>query len=156
MECFEKIFTLTILEKSSNLDVWHNSKYALGSTYARVLNIPRFWLCNYYEYALGSTYDRLRNISGLQICQGSEYATLHRVLNMLEHAWIRLNNCGISMNIHDFLLICFECVNILACTLNMTGFSIRLRSKAYKGVFQPEYTSKNRVLNMQGPSIFLK
>ena len=102
MECFEKIFTLTILEKSSNLDIWHNSKYALGSTYARVLNIPRFWLCNYYEYALGSTYDRLRNISGLQICQGSEYATLHGVLNMLEHAWIRLNNCGISMNIPRF------------------------------------------------------
>ena len=115
MECFEKIFTLTILEKSFNLDVWHNSKYALGSTYARVLNILRFWLCNYYEYALGSTYDRLRNISGLQICQGSEYATLHRVLNMLEHAWIRLNNCGISMNIQDFLLICFECVNKYTC-----------------------------------------
>ena len=29
-ECFEKIFSLAIFEKSSSLDVWQNSKYALG------------------------------------------------------------------------------------------------------------------------------
>ena len=42
IECFEKIFTLAIFE---------NSKYALGSIYATVLNITRFCICNYYEYA---------------------------------------------------------------------------------------------------------
>ena len=30
----------------------------------------------------------------------------------------------------------------------MTGFSISLRSNAYREVFQPEYISKNKVLNM--------
>ena len=65
MECFEKIFTLTIFEKSFTFDIWQNSKYALGSIYSRVLNIPRFWICNYYEYALSSTYDRLLKIPGL-------------------------------------------------------------------------------------------
>ena len=34
---------------------------------------------------------------------------------------------------------------MLEYTLNMTGFSISLRLNAYRGIFQPEYTSKNRV-----------
>ena len=42
MECFEKIFTLTIFEKRYILDVWKNSKYTLGSEYARILH---FTLC---------------------------------------------------------------------------------------------------------------
>ena len=33
-------------------------------------------------------------------------------------------------------------------TLNTTGFLISLKSNKYRGIFQPEYTSKKRILNM--------
>ena len=42
MECFEKTLSLTIFEENSNLHVWQNCKYVLGSVHARELNIPRF------------------------------------------------------------------------------------------------------------------
>ena len=38
----------------------------------------------------------------------------------------------------------------------MTGFSLSLRSNAYREVFHPEYIPKNKVLNIQGLLIYLK
>ena len=42
LECFKNVFTLTIFNKSSTLDVWKNSKYALSSIRVRVLNMLEY------------------------------------------------------------------------------------------------------------------
>ena len=44
--------------------------------YARVLNIPAFWICQSSEYKTGSEYNSILNIPGFWIYQGSLYISL--------------------------------------------------------------------------------
>ena len=109
------MFTLTVFEKSSSLDIWQNSKYALGSIYAKVLNISRFWIWSYYKYALSSPkYARLLNMS-----------RIHRVLNM--RGYTRCYNMNEYPGLS--LIIIWRCVNMLEAMSQL--FSKVLNSRCW-------------------------
>ena len=80
-----------------------------GSEWARVLNIPRFWIrfwfwiCQGSEYASGSEFAGVLNMS-----------RLHRVLNMPKYAWLCLAEyVSICLNLLGYAWICLNCLNSL-------------------------------------------
>ena len=68
--------------------IYQSWEYRSASKYARVLYIPRFWIC------WDSQYTKALNISGLWIYHSSEYAWvpnilgLYRPFNVSEYLWI--------------------------------------------------------------------
>ena len=56
------------------------------SEYARVLNVPQFWICSWFRICHESKYTRVVNISGsYRVSKMPEYATI-----ISEYAWICL------------------------------------------------------------------
>ena len=53
-------------------------------------------------------YGRLLNIKGSKYVRVPNVPRLYRVLNMLEYAWICLNNARICVNTLAYLLTYFE------------------------------------------------
>ena len=91
--------------------MWQGSKYTSGCNYVRVLNSPRFWICQVSPYAsVAQDYEYVWIWLNKALWQGCEDASsmfhwvlnkrgLHSVLNMPEYAliisqyaWICLNN----------------------------------------------------------------
>ena len=59
--------------------IYQGSEYPSGFEDARVLNIPRFWICLWFWICQGSEYTRVLNMSGL-----------HSVLNIPDYVWLNM------------------------------------------------------------------
>lgn len=103
---FWKNIRFNYFRKTYHVDIWQNSKYVLDSMYARVLNIPISWICNYYDYVLSSTYGRLLSNPEFWINQASEFTTVSKGS---KYAWIMLEYAWISLLLELYFLLIALC-----------------------------------------------
>ena len=64
---------IAIFAKRSIVNVCKGSEYALDSEYARVLNIPGFWVCQDSEYTSSLKMLVVLSMPGFWIYQGFKY-----------------------------------------------------------------------------------
>ena len=80
------------------------SEYALNFEYARLLNIPGFWMYQGSEYTRVLSMFLILNMSGFRIYHGSEYA---KVTQGFEYTWIIPGYAWLCLNVPKSVSMAF-------------------------------------------------
>ena len=104
-QIFDKVLSMPLVLNIQRLWIAQECEYVSGSEYARVLNIPGFWVCLWFWKV------RIVNIPEFWICQGYTGFRIH------------MNNYWICLNMPDYVWICMNMPEYAGICVNMPKYA---------------------------------